>query len=286
MTILVGMRLRIATRSGADVLVDGAALPHDEDVLALEDAHGGQRVGDLHGHGGDLARRSLSQVPAARPEPGAARRPDPRATQMLHNCDTPVRGPDASLRRHRSGRPPGGPRRIRRGIPVATPPTRRPVGARDEDFLMPVALPEGSWALILGGSSGFGLATAHQLSRHGVHLCLVHRDRRGAMPRIQPEFDAIRERGVSLLTFNDDALSRERRGAILDQLAPALGERGRGAPAAPLDRLRQPQARRAGGEARGDGARGPRRGARHRRGAARPRRSTACSRRARTRSPA
>jgi len=47
------------------------------------------------------------------------------------------------------------------------------------------------------------------------------------MSRIQPEFDAIRERGVALLTFNDDALSRERRAAILDQLAPALGERGK-----------------------------------------------------------
>jgi NAD(P)-dependent dehydrogenase (short-subunit alcohol dehydrogenase family) len=92
---------------------------------------------------------------------------------------------------------------------------------------MPVALPEGSWALILGGSSGFGLATAHQLSRHGASLCLVHRDRRGAMSRIQPEFDAIRARGVSLLTFNDDALSRERRGVILDELRPAMGEKGR-----------------------------------------------------------
>ncbi len=92
---------------------------------------------------------------------------------------------------------------------------------------MPVPLPEGSWALILGGSSGFGLATAHQLSRHGTHLCIVHRDRRGAMPRIQPEFDAIRERGVSLVALNDDALSAERRTAILDQLAPALGARGR-----------------------------------------------------------
>jgi NAD(P)-dependent dehydrogenase (short-subunit alcohol dehydrogenase family) len=92
---------------------------------------------------------------------------------------------------------------------------------------MPVPLPEGSWALILGGSSGFGLATAHQLSRHGTHLCIVHRDRRGAMPRIQPEFDAMRARGVSLVALNDDALSAERRAAILDQLAPALGERGR-----------------------------------------------------------
>jgi NAD(P)-dependent dehydrogenase (short-subunit alcohol dehydrogenase family) len=92
---------------------------------------------------------------------------------------------------------------------------------------MSVALPEGSWALILGGSSGFGLATAHQLSRSGVNLCLVHRDRRGAMARIQPEFDAIRERGVSLLTFNEDALSSERRTVILDALAATLGERQR-----------------------------------------------------------
>jgi NAD(P)-dependent dehydrogenase (short-subunit alcohol dehydrogenase family) len=92
---------------------------------------------------------------------------------------------------------------------------------------MPMAFPEDSWAVILGGSSGFGLATAHELSRSGVHVCLVHRDRRGAMPRIQPEFDAIAARGVSLVTFNEDALSRERRGAILDQLAPALGGRGK-----------------------------------------------------------
>ena len=150
---------------------------------------------------------------------------------------------------------------------------------------MPVALPEGSWALILGGSSGFGLATAHKLSRHGMNLCLVHRDRRGAMPRIQPEFDAIRARGVSLLTFNADALEPPSAGARSStQLAPALGERRTRAPAAALDRLRQPQAARAGGEARGDGARppSPRRSASTRSGSAR--RSIGCSRRASTRS--
>ena len=52
------------------------------------------------------------------------------------------------------------------------------------------------WALILGGSSGFGLATAHKLAAHGMSLCLVHRDRRGAMARIEPEFEAIRATGV------------------------------------------------------------------------------------------
>jgi len=92
---------------------------------------------------------------------------------------------------------------------------------------MPMALPEGSWALILGGSSGFGLATAHELSRHGVNLCIVHRDRRGAMRRIQPEWDAIQERGVTLLTFNDDALDPERRKGILDALESELGGESR-----------------------------------------------------------
>ena len=83
------------------------------------------------------------------------------------------------------------------------------------------------WALILGGSSGFGLATAHKLSEHGLNLCVVHRDRRGAMSRIEPEFDRIRDRGVSLVTYNKDALNKEVRSEILDGLAEVLGVDGR-----------------------------------------------------------
>jgi NAD(P)-dependent dehydrogenase (short-subunit alcohol dehydrogenase family) len=40
---------------------------------------------------------------------------------------------------------------------------------------------EHNWALILGGSSGFGLATAKKLAAEGMSLCVVHRDRKGAM---------------------------------------------------------------------------------------------------------
>jgi NAD(P)-dependent dehydrogenase (short-subunit alcohol dehydrogenase family) len=83
------------------------------------------------------------------------------------------------------------------------------------------------WGLILGGSSGFGLASAHKLARHGMSLCIVHRDRRGAMRRIQPEFDAIRAQGVELHTFNTDALDPEQRDGVLQELGEALGERGR-----------------------------------------------------------
>ena len=89
------------------------------------------------------------------------------------------------------------------------------------------SFPQDEWALILGGSSGFGLATAHKLSEHGLNICVVHRDRRGAMSRIEPEFDRIRDRGVSLVTFNKDALDAEVRSEILDGLAEALGAQAR-----------------------------------------------------------
>lgn len=83
------------------------------------------------------------------------------------------------------------------------------------------------WALILGGSSGFGLATAHKLAEHGLNLCIVHRDRRGAMRRIEPEFEQIRERGVSLVTFNRDALAADVRSEILGAFTKTLGPQGK-----------------------------------------------------------
>ncbi|MEW6273206.1 MAG: SDR family oxidoreductase [Thermodesulfobacteriota bacterium] len=85
----------------------------------------------------------------------------------------------------------------------------------------------GYWALILGGSSGFGLATAHKLAAHGMSLCLVHRDRRGAMARIEPEFERLRASGVELLTINTDALDPAARAGVLDRLEGAMRPAGR-----------------------------------------------------------
>jgi len=82
---------------------------------------------------------------------------------------------------------------------------------------------EGSFALILGGSSGFGLATAKKLARAGMNVAIVHRDRKGAMPAIERELAAIRDTGVTLLTWNLDALSDEGRKTVLDDLAAHLG---------------------------------------------------------------
>ena len=83
------------------------------------------------------------------------------------------------------------------------------------------------WALILGGSSGFGLATAKKLARHGLNVAIVHRDRRGAMGRIEAEFRRIRECGVGFVSINSDALSATGRAHILAQVRQTLGDTGR-----------------------------------------------------------
>jgi NAD(P)-dependent dehydrogenase (short-subunit alcohol dehydrogenase family) len=83
------------------------------------------------------------------------------------------------------------------------------------------------WALILGGSSGFGLAAAQKLSRHGMNVAVVHRDRKGAMASIEPKFEELRKSGVEFLALNLDALSAEGRKSALDALAEKLGPTGR-----------------------------------------------------------
>ncbi len=91
--------------------------------------------------------------------------------------------------------------------------------------------PENEWALILGGSSGFGLATAKRLARGGLNVLIVHRDRRGAMKDIQPHFDELAalaaERGKGFHTWNADAISPDKRTQTIDEIAEAIGPDGR-----------------------------------------------------------
>lgn len=82
------------------------------------------------------------------------------------------------------------------------------------------------WALILGGSSGFGLASAKKLSQQGMNVCIVHRDRRGAMRKINEEFEVVKSNGMQFLSFNVDALSETGMDQVLTELKNTMAESG------------------------------------------------------------
>ncbi len=90
-----------------------------------------------------------------------------------------------------------------------------------------IAFEKSQWALILGGSSGFGLATAQKLVQHGMNVAIVHRDRKGAMAAIEPKFEALRATGIGFLALNLDALSLEGRTTSMEALATAMGAKGK-----------------------------------------------------------
>ncbi len=80
------------------------------------------------------------------------------------------------------------------------------------------------WALILGGSSGLGLATAKKLAWHGYHILLLHRDRKSDLKSIESNFEEITQSGVILKSFNIDVANAERRAAVLEEIKELLSE--------------------------------------------------------------
>lgn len=83
------------------------------------------------------------------------------------------------------------------------------------------------WALILGGSTGLGLASAKKLARHGMNVIVLHRDLREHLPEIEESFEQIRKSGVQLHTFNVDATRKDKREKIASDITEILGEKGR-----------------------------------------------------------
>lgn len=80
----------------------------------------------------------------------------------------------------------------------------------------------GVWALVLGGSSGLGLATALKLAQNGYSIFVVHRDARRDLPQIHADFGRITALGVAYKSFNIDATNPVKRGEVLDQIAQTL----------------------------------------------------------------
>lgn len=81
-----------------------------------------------------------------------------------------------------------------------------------------------NWAVILGGSSGFGLATAHKLAEAGFHLFVVHRDRRSYANTLAEEWEACRSKGVQCVVHNMNALTPENIAVLVNDLLAVAGK--------------------------------------------------------------
>ncbi|MGB0390494.1 MAG: enoyl-ACP reductase FabI [Salibacteraceae bacterium] len=76
------------------------------------------------------------------------------------------------------------------------------------------------YAVVLGASSGLGLATAKKLAEHGLNLCLIYRARKSDSRTIQEAFKSIAVKNqVEVLEFNLDAVKPENRDLVLASLA-------------------------------------------------------------------
>src|SRR3954463_9979006 len=74
------------------------------------------------------------------------------------------------------------------------------------------------WALILGGSSGMGEATALTLAKAGYNICGIHLDFRAAVAHVAELTAAIQAEGVEALYINMNAADDEKRAAALATL--------------------------------------------------------------------
>lgn len=79
------------------------------------------------------------------------------------------------------------------------------------------------WAVILGGSSGLGLASAKKLARHGMNICIVHRDPRIQMKEIGEHFQEIQDLGVRFVSYNVDAVNPAKMEDVLIGLREQIG---------------------------------------------------------------
>ena len=83
------------------------------------------------------------------------------------------------------------------------------------------------WTVILGGSSGLGLASAKKLASEGMNICIIHRNSRAEMAPITEEFSNIKNENIQFLSLNKDILNPQHQLDILTELKIGLGSDGK-----------------------------------------------------------
>ncbi len=82
------------------------------------------------------------------------------------------------------------------------------------------------WVLVLGGSTGLGLASVKKLAEHGMNIIVIHRDRKSDLHQIEKDFLEIKNMGVKFLSYNTDLLKSEKREEIVSHIDQGI-EKGK-----------------------------------------------------------
>jgi len=76
----------------------------------------------------------------------------------------------------------------------------------------------GSWAIILGGSSGFGLATAQKLAMSGMNIAVLYRETAATERALKENLSALaKEYNVTIAPFNSNALDATGRDSFIEK---------------------------------------------------------------------
>ena len=76
----------------------------------------------------------------------------------------------------------------------------------------------GQWAVILGGSSGFGLATAEKLALHGMNIAVLYRETAATERALKEQLTQLaKTNGVIIEPYNVNALDSNARATFIAQ---------------------------------------------------------------------
>lgn len=83
----------------------------------------------------------------------------------------------------------------------------------------------GLWAVILGGSSGFGFAAVEKLASHGMNIAVLYRETSVAEKLVKEQFKNIAKLNeVAILPYNINALDQQARDLFVQEFTAVAGK--------------------------------------------------------------
>ena len=85
---------------------------------------------------------------------------------------------------------------------------------------------KGDWAIILGGSSGFGFASLEKLAKHGMNIAVLYRETAQVEKNLLPKFEQIAsDNTVQILSYNINALDESSRTKFVEAFSNSVNKK-------------------------------------------------------------